>query len=432
MGLLVYLLCTTYYIVFPWGIVQMKFHRNKIRVIIGIAIIVLARFMDLYCGYYNKFGLLYVLGVLVGQTIGAVLLFDEPVVRTTAKYWFVFFYIDIFWLPVDSLISLICKVLEPNVNDNWVIIIKAVLLFGVILGTSYLIKKSKQIVEWIRGVPTVYFVVAILCGIAVSGISSYLEINVDDANDKAKTLMAVLVFIFKMSVYLICIGFAVTDYFRKRYKEEGVMKDQYLRMSKEHYTGLALHMQEIRRLKHDMKAHISALNKYAEEESWELLKEYLGGLTEQHSIQKLSVIHTGNELVDAIISDGVNKGYGDDITIECMGELPQDMEISDFDLCTIFSNLLSNAMEACKKLISSEKKIHIRLKNTKGEIWIVFENPVEWDVDVAALGTYTSKHDKENHGFGINNIRSTVEKYDGNMAMSAESGIFKTVIIFYK
>lgn len=48
------------------------------------------------------------------------------------------------------------------------------------------------------------------------------------------------------------------------------------------------------------------------------------------------------------------------------------------------------------------------------------------------LGSHTSKKDKENHGFGVGNIRDIVEKYEGNMVMNAEDGIFETVIIFYK
>lgn len=433
MGLIVYLLYIVQHIVFMRGILQTKLRRNWLRVVISIVVLLLAKLIHAYCIYgYGKIDALYVVGVFIMPTIGALLLFDEPFIKNVVKYWFTAFYIDIFYMPINALVSAVCDMLEPNVNDNLAIIIEAIMVLGAIWGAAYLLRENKRVVEWIKKVPTGYIVVAVLCGGAVNGISSYLEFMVKDANDSVQGVMAVLIFVFKMSVYFMCIGFAVTDYFRKRYKEEGIMKDQYLRMSKEHYAGLAAHMQEIRRLKHDMKAHISVINKYVDDGSLEQLKRYVGELTKEHMKQNVSIVNTGNELVDAIISDGVSKGYSRDIAIECIGELSGDVEISDFDLCTIFYNLLSNAMEACDKLTASEKKIHIKLKKTNDEMRIIFENPVEWEVNVESLGTYTSKSDKENHGFGISNIRSTVEKYDGNMAMSAESGIFKTVIIFYK
>lgn len=433
MGLIVYLLYIVQHIVFMCGILNVQFRIKWMRVAISVVALSLARLLQVYCAYNNSsFDLVYVLGVYVMPTIGVVSLFDKPFIKNVVKYWFAAFYIDIFYMPINALVSAVCDILEPNVNDNLAIIIEAIMVLGAIWGVSYLLKENKRVAEWIKKVPTGYFVIAILCGGAASGIGSYLEFAVKDTNDRAQSVMSVLIFAFKMSVYLMCIGFAVTDYFRKRYKEEGIMKDQYLRMSKEHYVGLAAHMQEIRRLKHDMKAHISVINKYAEDGNLEQLKKYVGELTEEHMKQNVGIINTGNELVDAIISDGVSKGYGRDIVIDCMGELSGDIGISDFDWCTIFYNLLANAMEACDKLTASEKKICIRLKNTNDEVRIVFENPVEWDVNVEALGTYTSKSDKENHGFGISNIRSTVEKYDGNMAMSAENGVFKTVIIFYK
>lgn len=434
MGLIIYLLCIMQLIVFMRNILQVKLCRNWLKVVIGIVVLLLAKFTQALYVYYDGKGewLLYVVGVFVMPTIGASLLFDEPFIKKAIKYWFAVVYIDIFCVPINTLVTIICNILDPNVNYGLAAIIEEMMVLGAIWLALYLFDEKERFVEWIKKVPMSYFLIAMLCGGAAGGIGSYLEFVARDESDRVQTMMLVIVFIFKMLVYILCIGFAVTDYFRKIYKEEGIMKDQYLRMSKEHYAGLAAHMQEIRRLKHDMKAHISVINKYVEDGSLEQLKRYVGELTEEHMKQNVSIVNTGNELVDAIISDGVSKGYGRDIVIDCMGELPQDMEISDFDLCTIFYNLLSNAMEACDKLNIEEKKIHIKLKKTNDEIRIVFENPVEWEVNVEALGTYTSKSDKENHGFGISNIRSTVEKYDGNMAMSAENGVFKTVIIFYK
>ena len=140
------------------------------------------------------------------------------------------------------------------------------------------------------------------------------------------------------------------------------------------------------------------------------------------------MVDVGNKLVDAIIADGKSKGRADGIEIECNGKLSGGFIVTDFDLCIIFSNLVSNAIEACRKLEHSERYISITLKREGNTAKIIFANPVEWDVDIENFGEYTTKKDKLNHGFGINNVRKTVEKYNGQMTVGVEEGEFKTII----
>ena len=40
-------------------------------------------------------------------------------------------------------------------------------------------------------------------------------------------------------------------------------------------------------------------------------------------------------------------------------------EIKDFDLCTVFYNLLKNAIEACEQVDSSKKRITVKVKQLK-------------------------------------------------------------------
>ena len=208
MGLIVYLLYIVQHIVFMCGILNVQFRIKWMRVAISVVALSLARLLQVYCAYNNSsFDLVYVLGVYVMPTIGVVSLFDKPFIKNVVKYWFAAFYIDIFYMPINALVSAVCDILEPNVNDNLAIIIEAIMVLGAIWGVSYLLKENKRVAEWIKKVPTGYFVIAILCGGAASGIGSYLEFAVKDTNDRAQSVMSVLIFAFKMSVYLMCIGF---------------------------------------------------------------------------------------------------------------------------------------------------------------------------------------------------------------------------------
>ena len=66
---------------------------------------------------------------------------------------------------------------------------------------------------------------------------------------------------------------------------------------------------------------------------------------------------------------------------------------------------------------------------------ITIKNPTAEDVDAEApnSGRYnTSKPDKEHHGFGVRNIRKTVEKYGGMLSFACEDKEFILTIMLMK
>jgi len=426
--LIVNLLAQVEVIVFAWAIVQMEFRKNKIRIVTGTVVVVLLAFFRTFC---SDIDIRMIIGVIIGPVVAWTILFNEKGWKILFKYFFSISYVNLMYLPVGLFITCIGEKMGLRSDSNISYAVQSILSILIMLCLAYFVKKKRDIVEWIRVLPIGYFLLAWVCAVTVDGLSTYAKsVIAADTGIRVRIIFESMRTILSIFIYLLGIGFAFADFLRKKYKSESILKEQYLNMSKEHYNGLVAHMQEVRKIKHDMQAHINILNKYAEEEKWAMLKEYLGILTQQHSQQKLEVVNTGNELVDAVVANSLSKCADDRIIIECKGKLSEEVKVSDFDLCTIFSNLLSNAVEACRKLTVSEKKIHITFQNVEDEVRIVFENPVEWEIDTKALGTYTSKSDKDNHGFGIGNVRRTVEKYDGRMIMGIEDGVFKTVIIF--
>ena len=72
------------------------------------------------------------------------------------------------------------------------------------------------------------------------------------------------------------------------------------------------------------------------------------------------------------------------------------------------------------------------IKRTEKFFVIRIENSAEGKVDVEKLlitSGYTSKKDKEHHGFGLRNIRLSVEKYDGLLKAESEEGRFMLSIM---
>lgn len=140
----------------------------------------------------------------------------------------------------------------------------------------------------------------------------------------------------------------------------------------------------------------------------------------------------GNELVNAVLENELNKADPDTL-FSLEGCLPDQPAITDFDLCVIFSNLLANAVEACKRNSEvGDKMICLEIKQVNGNLLIRIKNPIKEQISLEHLGTYTSKKDTVGHGYGIYNIKKTVEKYGGDIEFQIEEGIFSVQICFYQ
>jgi sensor histidine kinase regulating citrate/malate metabolism len=104
--------------------------------------------------------------------------------------------------------------------------------------------------------------------------------------------------------------------------------------------------------------------------------------------------------------------------------------MDDEDIVTILSNLLDNAVEACKKCESGKRIIKLKLVNEDGMIKIgvrnTFQNPVlyeNWEIKS------TKKIRTEEHGIGIKNIIKAVEKYNGSYVIKNDGEEFYFSIV---
>ena len=95
--------------------------------------------------------------------------------------------------------------------------------------------------------------------------------------------------------------------------------------------------------------------------------------------------------------------------------------IDDMDICIIFGNALDNAIEACKKIENkSERYIHIKNVVLPEYMLLNISNSFSGEFKTENALFVTTKKDSENHGFGLKNIRSSVEKYGGTMTAKAD------------
>lgn len=198
---------------------------------------------------------------------------------------------------------------------------------------------------------------------------------------------------------------------------------------------------EIRSMKHDMGNHVAVIEslylRNQEEENRELIHEYVNTLKAQYS-HVAEEICTGNPVTDVILKEKRREAEERGIAFTSEFCYPKTGNVDAFDISIILNNALENAIEAVermqkcgmaetpipagRKTAAEEKKrpsgyVRIRSymrKNTYMiEIINSFQDKITIDTETN-LPTTTKEH-KENHGYGLRNIREVAGKYYGEI-----------------
>lgn len=426
-GMLLHILGTVEIILFAWGILQMEFVKKKGNYLWAAIILFVGELFYQICPNIN-IGILA--GRIFGQMLAVVWIYQESFRKRIIKYWFSLFYVTVFYAPIQLVISMVAGADTDSllsVAEYYRVPISIVTCLLIVLVSRELRKKPKW-VEWICSIPIAYYIIAIICAFSAQGISELAKEMSVTQSRKMQIFIWLMQIIICFFLYGLGIVLAFTDLLREQYKRESALKDEYLHMSKMHYEELANHMREVRSIRHDLKAHMNILEAYIGDEKWEQARVYLQEIKKHQEYLNYRQINVGNELVNAVIMDEIGR-CKEDIKLECEGVLPKELVIADYDLCTIFFNLLSNSLEACRKLHKRDKRIVLQIKRFQNNLMVVVENPIEWDVPLDKLGEFTSKIDNERHGHGIYNIKKAVEKYNGQVDFFKDDEKFQVKIL---
>lgn len=202
-------------------------------------------------------------------------------------------------------------------------------------------------------------------------------------------------------------------------------------MEKEYYDAQVKYINEIRSIRHDMQAHMIVLQYYLESENYEKAREYLRQMKSHQNIPNLIAKDTGHDLVNAIVSDTLNRS-SKAISFEMEGLLPEQLCLGEYDVCTLFSNVFSNAREACEKLEYTNPVICMEVKERNGDYVIAIQNPIEWKIEMNGTQFVTSKKDKTTHGFGTKNMIQVIKQYKGTLDFLVTGDSFRVEIVLPK
>lgn len=215
---------------------------------------------------------------------------------------------------------------------------------------------------------------------------------------------------------------------RNVYQEKEQLLSKYLNEQQKHYEYLELRERKTKKFRHDLRHHMYMLQTLNREKEYDKLQEYLEMMNgEIEAFGKAICVNNG--IVDAILNKFASEAETKGIALQVTGHFPSKCHVSAFDLCIIFSNLLSNALEAEQE--SGGDTILVTCKHTVEDIVISVENDSVGKRIEKNGRLETSKKDKRNHGFGLENVRECVKRNEGEILIENGQNTFKVFVVLH-
>ena len=146
-----------------------------------------------------------------------------------------------------------------------------------------------------------------------------------------------------------------------------------------------------------------------------------------------SEIRTGNETLDIVVNEKVDVCRSEGISLTFLGDGRLLSFVSQYDIYSMFGNILDNAIEAVRKTDDKAKRIISVTIESQGNCIVVSSmNYFSGKLRVADGVLATTKTDNvESHGYGMRSIKLVAEKYGGEARISANGDIFELNVFLF-
>lgn len=215
----------------------------------------------------------------------------------------------------------------------------------------------------------------------------------------------------------------------KLIRQEKLYLDQKEQMLHSYYQEIMNSQEKNRALIHDMKNHLLILKEYQIQGNLQRIGTYLDELSEELKNGKTKV-WTGNQVIDIVLNQ--KKGIADEnnIWMDINSEMVNKWELSDRESCSLFGNLLDNAIEACEQM-EDKRWIEVTIYCQQSMVFIEIANSIKQKPEIEHGRFRTRKKETERHGVGLESVKRIVEKYDGDIAYQIEENMFCVKITMY-
>ena len=261
-------------------------------------------------------------------------------------------------------------------------------------------------------------VVIVLIDIVFSAIVSY------SSGDVVNRTHIIMLYIYNIVCCLFCFYILFELPLRKKFENEYETVNRLREQEREQYAISKENINLINLKCHDLRHQVRMIGTQSR-----ISTEAMNEIEKIISIYDSSV-KTGNGTLDVALTEKSLLCNSQNIRFSCIADGKCLNFIDEADLYSFFGNILDNAIEAVSKPDVQEKLISLSVKQTGGLISINEHNYYSGELDFESGLPLTTKQNKQYHGYGMKSIKNIVEKYGGEITVTAHGGVFNLNIIF--
>lgn len=297
--------------------------------------------------------------------------------------------------------------------------IKEILIYLLILLCIYYIIKFITCIKSKIAINLYIILISTLC--IIFSILISIEDKISGSNIAFSAIIMLCIVAVSIYVYV-----RLIEYHNENFKigiiekQNKYYKQQLLTINKLSKTSKSV--------KHDYKNHMSVIKSLLDNENFDELKKYVNNICNKISeIEKLN--YTENIVINSILSFKIDEIKESCIKYEFNIKIPKDLNINSVDITIILSNLLDNAIEACKRDSKTlNKYINLDLMFKDNLLIIKCKNSFDGFINEKGKNIITRKDNKVDCGIGIFNVENVVKKYNGFMEISYDENNFNVDI----
>jgi len=297
------------------------------------------------------------------------------------------------------------------------------LVFRILVIRVFVFLKSKHLLSD-RARKIAGYVCVLFC--AFSAVVMIKKVNGAEINSRGEAMLA-------FTIYGICIAVAVKIIYDTLENRRLAREVSELSAQKQAQYDLFMARlagdEETRRVRHDLKGHIAVMESLLKEGDYDRAESYLEEFGRQQASLPAQPPRMENAVAGALIADKYLACQQEQIAFSVDGGISKNIGIPDVDLVCMLSNLLDNAIEACRKVEPPEKRqIILKLTQRAGCLFIRVENSKSGDPALKngrLIGT--TKENRGAHGLGGKIMQSIADRCGGTLEFQETEDRFTAI-----
>ena len=196
--------------------------------------------------------------------------------------------------------------------------------------------------------------------------------------------------------------------------------EQTVQLQAQNMAALGKAYSEQRKITHEFNSQLETIQCLLKSSD---LKDALAFVTAVQAKQttRSLLVNTHHPIVDALLNQKAYLAKSKNIQIHFEINDLSGLQLDSVDVTTILGNLLDNAMEAC---VLYGKGSQIQVKVLLGDTLFFAIRNTSKPVRIIAESIPTTKPNPQLHGFGLENVKTLLHKYNGEYAMEYDAGWF--------